>query len=531
MAACLAGVFSLEDALKLVAAARAPDRRAAPGGAMLAVHAVREGPRALLPGELSIAAVNAPAAGGGLRARAGARTHSSESLEKKGVATRRLHTSHAFHSSLMDPCLDAFREVVRTVALSAPERPVVSCATGTWLSAEQATDPEYWVAHVRGTVRFADGIATLDDGSERLLLEVGPGDTLRSLAELCARGSGSLSAVHCVRHPKEDEDDQAFLLRALGTVWAHGVRIDWSRGFCAGEVRRRVPLPTYPFERESYWVDAGHELLDAGAPVPAGPAVSDRKIPDLSDWFFVPSWHQTAPAVAARTLGRRWLIFVDEAGLGEALGELVRARGGEVITVVPRAAYKRFAPRIFELDPGDPEGYRQLLDELAATGGLPTEIVHLWGVDTPEAIGSRDALQERTFYSLLFLGQALSGRELPGPAHVAVVTSGLQDVFGGRPACPDKATVLGPCKSLGAELEQVTSVSIDVLAEDAAAPETLAARLFDELASPARDPVVALHGPGRWALSYEPVRLEQRPADRAGRAGRPRPACARAAPT
>ena len=503
-AACLAGVFSLEDAVKLVAARGRLIGALPAGGGMLAVHLDEAEVLKLLPPDLSIAAINAPS----LVVVSGPEASIvalETALEPKGVSTRRLHTSHAFHSALMDPCLDAFREVVRGVTLNPPERELISCATGTWLTDAQATDPEYWVSHVRNAVRFADGIRTLDDGSDRVLLEVGPGETLRSLAQLCMQASGreALPAVNSARHPKDAADDLAFLLRAAGELWCHGVELDWERGFAGRESRRRVALPTYPFERESYWVEPGDELLGVSGGRAAG-GLPDHKSPDLADWFFTPSWQRTAPAVASREPGKRWLLFCDEGGLAEALAKRLHAAGADVITAVPARAFKKVAPRAFELAPGDPASYQQLIDELAATGGVPTELVHLYGADTPETIGTPDELQDRCFFSPMFLGRALSSAPLGQGTHVATVTVGMQGVLE-RPAFPEKATVLGPAKSLRGELESVTSVAIDLAADATLTTDDWAERLMAELLNVAADPVVALTSHGRWALGYAPV--------------------------
>jgi amino acid adenylation domain-containing protein/FkbM family methyltransferase len=271
VAACLAGVFSLEDALRLVAA-RGRLMQAQPPGAMLAVALPEaEVVRLLDDGPLSLAAVNGPAA----CVVAGAEEDVRAFRERLGeeVDCRLLHTSHAFHSALMDPVVEPFAELLRGIEPHPPRIPFVSNRTGTWITAAEATDPGYWTGHLRGTVRFADGLETLLAGGQRrtALLEVGPGGTLGAFA-----GKSADLVLRSLPRPKEDRPDLDVLLGALGRLWLAGADVDWA-AVHAGERRRRVPLPAYPFERSRYWVEPQVELVEplpeepVPAALPAGP--------------------------------------------------------------------------------------------------------------------------------------------------------------------------------------------------------------------------------------------------------------------
>jgi thioester reductase-like protein len=275
VAACLAGVLSLEDALALVAR-RARLIEGLPEGAMLAVPLPEAEVRSLLGPDLSIAAVNGPA----MTVVAGpseAVASLEERLAGREVASRRLETRHAFHSGMMEPIRESFAALVREVELNAPEVRWLSNVTGTWITDEEATDPGYWVRHLLQTVRFADGLAELLRDGSRALVEVGPG---RALSTLAAQSAGpgtlvlpSLPSVH------ERRPDEAFLLDALGRLWLAGVKIDWT-GFAAHETRHRLTLPTYPFERKRYWIDPAPLNLQALASAPAGPAALASEAPE-----------------------------------------------------------------------------------------------------------------------------------------------------------------------------------------------------------------------------------------------------------
>ena len=494
-AAALAGVFSFEDALKLVAARGRLIGALPGGGAMMAVHLDEAELAPLLREGLSIAAINAP----GLCVVSGPDERIAEleqALGAKEISTRRLHTSHAFHSSLMDPILDEFRDVVRGVALSAPQRRVVSCASGTWLTDAEATDPEYWVRHVRGAVRFADGVRALAE-EERVLLEVGPGETLGSLARLTAPEARVVSST---RHPKDDRGDLDVLLLALGELWTSGVSVDWP-AFRARETRRRVPLPTYPWEHQRYWVEAVK-------PDERAPRATGRR-PDPADWFYVPSWRRAPLSVGSAAEGGSWLLFADGSGLARAVAARLERTGAEVRAVHPAGAFARRGDGSFELDPTRAGDHRRLLEALEKGGGLPGRIVHLFGVDPLDRTSSPELerAHERGFLALMSLGQALAERELDREVRIDVVTAGMQDVIGGELECPERATVLGVCKAIAAEVTGVSCRSVDVLLGGDEL-EAVADRLTRELRAATDERAVAWRGPHRWIAGYEPVRLE-----------------------
>ncbi len=322
VAASLAGVFSLEDALALVVERGRLMQQMAPG-AMLAVPRPEAEAARLIEGfggELSLAAVNRP----NLCVVSGspaAIDTVAVGLESQGVTARRLHTSHAFHSQTADPILAPFEEAVRRRHLEPPSIPLVSNLTGTWMRPEEATDPTYWARQLRGTVRFADGLARLLAEPQRILLEVGPGDTLSSFAREHPARRPEQAVISSLRHPKSADDDTVVLLRAVARLWLSGGELDWE-AFSAAEECRRVSLPTYPFERRRYWVDplpTGRKTTVQPAPQEAGelaeapvespertaPPGTDHPRPDLANPFVAPEdeLEQQIAAVWREVLG------------------------------------------------------------------------------------------------------------------------------------------------------------------------------------------------------------------------------------
>jgi acyl transferase domain-containing protein/acyl carrier protein len=498
VAACLAGVLTLPDTLALVAA-RGALMQALPDGAMLSVE---------LPGDelerrsgpgLSLAAVNAPAlsvvsgpepAVAALAAR----------LAEEGVSCRRLRTSHAFHSAMMEPIAEAFRERVRTVALAAPRIPYLSNLTGTWITAAEATDPEYWVRHLREPVRFADGIATLWRDPGLVLLEVGPGHTLGSFAakQPAEASSAERVVLASLRHERDRQSDEEHLQKTLGRLWLAGAEIDWS-GVHAGESRRRVTLPGYPFERRRFWIEYRAETA-AAQPRPAA-----GKIPDPAGWFHVPVWKSAArPRTSAPATPGRWLLLLDEQGVGHELMRRLEAAGHEVVGVRAGDGFERISDRLYTLDPGDEPGYGSLL---TALGGVPERIVHLWSLGGGAAADPDGLARTQTsgFYTLLWLARALGQTARSTPVEICSIVDCVLAVERGDPLRPEAATVKSALQVIPLEYPALRCRMIDVDLRELGGG--LAERLAGELAQPSPEPAVACRGAQRWIPDFSPAHL------------------------
>jgi acyl transferase domain-containing protein/thioesterase domain-containing protein len=267
VAACLSGVISLEDALVLVTS-RGRLMQDLPGGSMLAISLTENEIQPYISEKLDLAVINAPTS-----CVVSGETKVIEELYTeltgKEIGCRLLHTSHAFHSKMMDPILDEFSEMVQQFDLNSPSIPFVSNVTGTWIKPDEAVDPRYWSKHLRKTVRFSDCLETLlMNEPDLILLEVGPGRTLTMLAKQKSRNLNKRLILSSTRHPKKEHSDVAFLLDTLGQLWLAGIEVNWSE-FYITETRQRLPLPTYPFERKRYWINNGNPLPFATLAAPS----------------------------------------------------------------------------------------------------------------------------------------------------------------------------------------------------------------------------------------------------------------------
>ncbi len=179
-----------------------------------------------------------------------------ELLSQRKVASKALSTSHAFHSAMIDPILSAFTEQVRKTRRSAPRIPMMSTLTAKWFGGEDAADAEYWSRQMRESVRFVEAMQEVLSDPQRILLEVGPGQTLTPFVRQHPGKRATQLAIGSLHPTQEANQDCQSMLGALGRLWSAGVSVDWTR-FSSGEPRRRVALPTYPFERIRHWVEPG----------------------------------------------------------------------------------------------------------------------------------------------------------------------------------------------------------------------------------------------------------------------------------
>ncbi len=514
VAGCLAGVFSFEDALTAVAR-RGQLIQALPRGSMLAILQPEDATVQLLTSGLSVAAVNGPQ----LTVVAGPTPEIAE-LEERLRSTRifskRLETSHAFHSAMMDPALAQFARVLAGVRLAPASLPIASTLTGDWLTADEATSSDYWLQHMRRPVRFFDGLQTLlGDSPPSILLESGPGHSLASAARHQTEPNGPHTVIGSMRAEGEPGSDAECLLAAVGALWMAGRAVDW-HALHGSRRPGRVPLPGYPFERQRFSLD----FRKNGSQAPAAPAQDDEKKLDVADWFYVPAWKRTpSPALLRATsgpaparTGQVWLVFEDDLGLAIEVRALLERDGATVIGVRPGDDLREVDGAGFTVRPGDRRDYEDLVVALKADGRRPTRVLHLWNVDgdaRPPALDRIADSETKAFYSPLFVEQAFMKHSVADDLRIVVAGDGVFDVTGEAVRCPAKALALGPCRVIAKESPSVRARFVDVVADGGAgALPALAAQLVGELELESADTVVAYRGGHRWAESYETVRLE-----------------------
>lgn len=497
VAACISGVMSLEDALALVAV-RGRLMQQMPVGAMLSVALDAKEVVSLLESQdLSIAAINAPNSSV-VSGSEDAIALFQQQLAEKGIKCRRLQVSHAFHSPMVEGILEEFRQQVRRVKLNPPTIPFISNVTGTWITEDLATDPNYWVRHLRETVQFSAGVAELLTNKNLILLEVGAGNTLSTLANRHA----AEVAIASMRHPQEGRSDLACWWNAVGKLWLQGVEIDWEAIYrdrstlppWGNRQRYRVPLPTYPFERQRYWIaeqDRGQKW-DSGSNLEA--------VEPIKSLFSVPIWKLAPLSPTSQPKVSPYLVFIDECGLGERFIDEVRRKGAEAITVRMGTEFKKLSRDSYEINPLAPEDYQNLINTLAAQRLQPQAIAHFWNVTQSEVSPLTP------HHSLLFLAQALG--KLTHNLQIAVISNNLQEVTGEEVLDCGKATLQGLVTVIPQEYPNIKCKSIDIaLPQPGSKREGIAiANILRELTAP--DTFVAYRGKHRWVRDFVPKQLD-----------------------
>lgn len=540
VAACLAGIFSLEDALKLVAR-RAELIYGLPSGAMLAVNLSEDEVTSRIPSGLSLAAIN----GESLCTVAGPDElieEFTQQMQDERIACRRLQTTHAFHSTMMAPVADKLIAVARTVRLHEPTIPCISNVTGTWMTSDQALDPAYWGAHLCQTVRFASGIQTLWSASNPLLLEVGPGHSLGTLAmqHSVSRQMNGRVTVPSLRHHYESVDDDTFFRTALGKLWLGGVPVLWD---VPGEQvnRRRLSLPTYPFERQRYW--AGDALTtqtkhNAFAQMSSAPSTSSSMplpsstsrpaaLQSPEEWLYTAQWHQQPLQVEAENSldAYQWLLFLNDDGLSSELVALL-TDATHVHTVYPYHN-QGAAQGDFALDPTDPDVYLKLIETIDAASPKPLMVVYLWSTaraddenvagTAPQNVTSTNLTAsnhadsnltwEANLSGLINFVQSLDACGVQKQVHLTLVAHGTEMIAETETIAPQNSALLGSSRVLPQEYPQLSVQAIDIRQPSSASWQVVrtARQILDECLCQTVNLPVAYRGGQRWVKSFTPL--------------------------
>ena len=504
-AACIAGVFSIDAGLQIIAE-RGRLIQSMPTGSMIAVPMPERDVVPLLNGKLSLASINADQQCV-VSGPDGAIAALEESLAEQGMEHRRLLVSHAFHSSMMDPILREFTEFVRRFELAPPRIPFISSATGSWITDAEATDPDYWAGQLRQTVRFAEGIDQALKTRAAIFVEIGPGNTLSALCEQNAEFTDSDKVISSLRARNDDTTDTEFISRSLAQLWVSGKKIDW-KSYHAHERRRRLPLPTYPFERERFWIAPGRRL-ESVAPSQKAALKDAREI-----GFFGESWKRAD--LDRKERGEQvglWLIFEDSQGLATRIGTILRRRGEQCLVVHPGKGFARLASDRYEIDPDNPADYTRLLSEIGAKGEFPRSILHLWSVCDPtprdDSLDDLSTTETMSFYSLMSLAQALGATDLPTTVEIAVVSNNLHQVAGEPILRPSRALIAGPCGVIPRELADARCINIDVELSGGDDVKEAAEQVIAELQMRSTESPVAYRKNRRFVQTFGRLRKQE----------------------
>nr|VFJ75469.1 MAG: amino acid adenylation domain-containing protein [Candidatus Kentron sp. FW] len=488
VAACVAGVFDLEDGLKLIAERGRLMQRLPKNGAMASVMASEAHVRDILSGiptvieGVSIAAINGSEAvviSGLAEAVDAARARFSDA----NIKTTKLTVSHAFHSVLMESMLDDFEVFAERFRFSPPRIRLISNVTGE-SATDEYTTPAYWRRHIREPVQFAAGMETIDRLGVGIFLEIGPRPVLLGMGRECLSADREDDRGLWLPSMPPETENWPQLLRTLAELYRQGVPIDWT-GFDRDYPRRRVALPTYPFQRQRYWIDPPGQRGNGTIP-PRGEIAEEAETSgSLEEALYQVAWRPDArppPSPDMERVTGHWLVFSDNRGLGQGTAAHLRSKGAMCTMVFPGHEYRQIGERenerVFRLNATLPEHFQQLLPAIPNVQG----VIHLWSLDAPEAptdIDDLDRAIEIGCASALHLVRSLVERYLELPA-LWLVTRGAQSVME-TDAVPGVAQsgLWGLGKVIGLEHPDLDCVLLDL--DSAISPSEQAAKLFEEI--------------------------------------------------
>ena len=469
VAACIGGVFSLEDALKLVTK-RSQLIQDSPRGSMLGISITEKELRPLLEdhSNLSIAALNSSE----LCVVSGSEEaikSFQKVLTEKGYAHQAVKTSHASHSHMMDSILEEYEKTFEQVKINPPRKKFISNLTGELATYEEISDPRYWVRHLRETVRFSHGISNLLTSSNSIFIEIGPGNVLATFVRSNDQMTRSQRVINTGKHEHKRGNDLKFLLEALGKLWGNGVAPDWA-AFYSSEKRKKVSLPTYAFEKIRY---------------PVTPINPDRALggiqassKEFGDWFHAPSWEITEPIKTAFGSTKKCnLYFSSNEEVDQELIKKFTDRGEKVIQIKKADLFFERSNSDFGVNPVEEADFLKLFTRIAREESI--RLIFTWGLSKNQgADHSFEQINEDLetyFYSLLNIAKALT-EHFKTKVEIVSITNQACHVLTGDEILPEKSTLLGALKVIEKEYNNIDCRNIDIIL-----PEKIAGTLIDLL--------------------------------------------------
>ena len=512
-AACIAGVFSLEDALALVSL-RGRLFETLPRGAMLSVYLSENELRNIAPPGVFVAAINGP--------ETLVLSGSQESiercgliLEQNGVEHRRLHIDAAAHSPAVEPIMEELRSLLKRTDMHPPSIPFLSNLTGSWITDDEASDPDYWVQHLRHTVRFADNVRHLGKRGFSVAFEVGPGNSLSSLMR--TQLPGRLSAiVPTMNHPQKRAPEAQTLQRALARAWVAGADINWDSCH-AGRNCRRISLPTYSFERERYWIDPSAKVR--------GKDQNNIGPKAIGDWFYSPSWKRSPFGRLDAGLASKnslWIVVGQSKEDCKSLVTRLKSQGFRAVSVHSGEIFSRSDKDTFSVNLADEEDYKSLFKNLGGDERNGISLVYL-----PSMLrnGSRAgslvpaAGLPREFVQFLALIKAIG--ELATPVDILIATRGAQQMSGGDTTERGASLLAAFCSVIPHEFRDVRCRLVDFSLgpSDPGLLEREVDCLLAEFPFGANDQLAVYRGSQRWTRDFRPIHLGNQEATRVIREG------------
>ncbi|WP_420574971.1 SDR family NAD(P)-dependent oxidoreductase [Kordia sp.] len=489
-AACISGVFSLEDGLKMIAK-RAELMQALPSGSMIAVGETAGMIEGILPEKLSIAAINTKDSCT-ISGNATAMEAFIKILDEKDIPYKKLHTSHAFHSEMMDEMLSLFEQELKTLKFSLPTIPFISNLTGKEITTQEVMNPQYWSQHLRNTVKFNDGIQVLAEKGKGIYLEIGPGTTLAHFSNQHKNFRDKTNiAVQTMSHPKKQEEDSLVLAKALGTIWSYGINIDWNT-YYNNEKLNKTPLPTYSFEE--YKFPARIDLKKLYAQL----GVAQNTVNSIENsMFYALNWKKTlqdSKQVTFEEIGQ-YLIFSDESPLINAIKEKLLSTGNTVIEVVKGTNFSKINNQKFAISPNKSDNFKALFDTLEKDAFFAAHIIYGWG----EIVASKT--YKDVFTTKLYLSQGIIAYGDEKNRKVTLIENYQEVVLGNEVSQVEAIASNTILKVASQENPFIKTQIIDVNTQECTEP--MVSKIINDIHSESYEEQIAYRNDQKWIPFFE----------------------------
>ena len=509
VAACIADVFTLEDAIKIVHK-RGILMNKQQKGAMLSIALSESELEKMLPEGIEIATVNSSS----YCTVSGPKNNINDfhkTLNNLNITSKSLKVSHAFHSYMMDSILNEFEDSFKNIKLNKPKIPFISNLSGQIITNEQATSPSYWTKHLRGTVQFEKGIRQLLSNKNTVFIEIGP-NVLSGLMHQHKNYIYNQPIVNVLRNSNEDSNDQYYLLKKLGDLWSLGIDIKWQK-YYSHEKRLRISLPTYTFDKKRFWID-GNPCQNILSTLNQS-SVNNKEKRKIDDWFYVPAWKQVPiinySAYKNDKVDKTLLLFEDEKN-GKEYKSFFSSKGYNVIIVKNGKSYSKKSENEFIISPTDIVGFEILLKELKSLGYLPDIILYAWPLNSINFVVSNEksAIQksiEIAFYGLLNLCKIL--KRINHKLLLNIITSDIHEIIGNEKLISVNAISLAAMEVISQEFPDIDYKCIDLYSNDnLKKSNSIYVNLFNEIHSTSTDKIVAYRNDFRNVQVFEPISLK-----------------------
>lgn len=487
VAAYVSGVLSLEDAIKLVNK-RGQLMQSMKHGKMMTVFCSEAEIEAYLNENISLAVVNSK----NTCVLAGEEEHImclQKMLNERGIKNKVLHTSHAFHSHMMEPIVKEFQEFASYIKFGKTEIPYISSASGDWITNEEASNPLYWGEHIRHTVRFSDGLTNILKQKDYMVVELGPGNSLQSL--IMQHGAKKIVSLLSMNKIKSEYE---YFLCSIGRLWMWGYPVDWEK-FYSGTLRHRVSLPTYPFEHTEY--NLLHDMDDSQK------ETSNR----VDDWIYIESFQRDHNPVPVQNHAKKsFIVFEDKYCIGNKVSEALLKQGHTVIEINEETEFREIGNMQYTLNPKSKEDFGRLFAELIKKNIYPDKIIFAWNLDVSRSKNSTYEIYLQSLYMVQTLIEYFQNQKV----ELYFLSASMYDIIGTENIESDMAVVNGVCKVISQEYKDITSICIDIVRpEDNHALDVITKNMLDEICNESKNNFVAYRGENRWIPQYYNCKFQQ----------------------